>query len=166
MNTRDALDRAKALGLDLVEVAGNTDPPVCRLVDYGKFKYQQSKLQKNNRSRTTKTKEIKLRIVTDTNDYNVKVARAEGFLAAGHKVRVQLRFRSRENAHHDLGFVMFNKVIEDLKTMANVDQPPKLGGNTMLMALTPLPEKQRVRKFTKHLEAGFDADSDEYDAQD
>ena len=72
MNTRDALEKAKALGLDLVEVAGNADPPVCRVVDYGKYKYQQAKLQKNNKSRTVKLKEIKLRIGTDTNDYNVK----------------------------------------------------------------------------------------------
>ena len=75
MNTRDALEKARALGLDLVEVAGNADPPVCRVVDYGKYKYQQAKLQKNNKSRTVKLKEIKLRIGTDTNDYNVKMAR-------------------------------------------------------------------------------------------
>lgn len=74
MNTRDALEKAKALGLDLVEVAGNADPPVCRVVDYGRYKYQQSKLQKNNKSRTIKLKEVKLRIGTDTNDYNVKLA--------------------------------------------------------------------------------------------
>ena len=80
MNTREALEKAKALGLDLVEVASNADPPVCRVVDYGRYKYQQSKLQKTNKSRTIKLKEVKLRIGTDTNDYNVKMARTESFL--------------------------------------------------------------------------------------
>ena len=127
MNTRDALEKAKALGLDLVEVASNADPPVCRVVDYGRYKYQQSKLQKNNKSRTIKLKEVKLRIGTDTNDYNVKMARTESFLDHGHKVRFQLRFRGRENAHHELGYDMLNKVIADMKTMAQVDQPPRLG---------------------------------------
>lgn len=166
MNTRDALDYAKSYGLDLVEVAATADPPVCRVIDYGKFKYLQAKLQKNNKTRTIKMKEVKLRIGTDTNDYNVKLARAESFLDYGHKVRFQLRFRGRENAHHELGFVMLNKVIDDLKTMAQVDQAPRLGGNTMNMALAPLPKAQRVKKFTAHLEAGFDAEDEQYDAED
>ena len=145
MNTREALEKAKALGLDLVEVASNADPPVCRVVDYGRYKYQQSKLQKTNKSRTIKLKEVKLRIGTDTNDYNVKMARTESFLDHGHKVRFQLRFRGRENAHHELGYDMLNKVIADMKTMAQVDQPPRLAGNTMHMVLAPLPAAQRVK---------------------
>ncbi len=164
MNTREALEKAKAVGLDLVEVASSADPPVCRVIDYGKFKYLQAKLQKNNKSKTIKLKEVKLRIGTDTNDYNVKMARTESFLGEGHKVRFQLRFRGRENAHHELGFEMMNKVIADMKTMGQVDQPPKLGGNTMHMVLTPLPANQRVKKFKKHLDADFDVDSTEFDA--
>ena len=166
MNTRDALEKAKALGLDLVEVASNADPPVCRVVDYGRYKYQQSKLQKNNKSRTIKLKEVKLRIGTDTNDYHVKMARTESFLDHGHKVRFQLRFRGRENAHHELGYDMLNKVIADMKTMAQVEQPPRLAGNTMHMVLAPLPAAQRVKKFTAHLDADFDSEDSAFDAED
>ena len=166
MNTREALEKAKALGLDLVEVASNADPPVCRVVDYGRYKYQQSKLQKTNKSRTIKLKEVKLRIGTDTNDYNVKMARTESFLDHGHKVRFHLRFRGRENAHHELGYDMLNKVIADMKTMAQVDQPPRLAGNTMHMVLAPLPAAQRVKKFTAHLDADFDSEDSAFDAED
>lgn len=127
MNTRDALEKAKALGLDLVEVAGKPIRPCAAWWTMDGYKYQQSKLQKNNKSRTIKLKEVKLRIGTDTNDYNVKLARAESFLDHGHKVRFQLRFRGRENAHQELGYDMFNKVIADLKTMAQVDQAPAPG---------------------------------------
>ncbi len=166
LNTREALEKAKMLGLDLVEVASTADPPVCRLVDYGRYKYQQSKLQKNNKSKVIRMKEVKLRIGTDTNDYNVKMARTEDFLDHGHKVRFQLRFRGRENAHHELGFDMMQRVIDDLKTMAQVDQAPRLAGNTMNMALAPLPAAQRVKKFRAHLDEGFDSESEEFDAVD
>ncbi len=166
MNTRDALQLAKSMGLDLVEMAAAADPPVCRIIDYGKYKYQQSKLQKNNKSKTVRMKEIKLRIGTDTNDYNVKMARTESFLDHGHKVRFQLRFKGRENAHRELGFDMLNRVIEDLKTMGQVDQQPRLAGNTMNMVLSPLPAQQRVKKFKAHLDEDFDSESAEHDAVD
>lgn len=166
MPTREALEKAKSVGLDLVEVAPNADPPVCRIIDYGKYKYMQAKLQKNNRARTVKMKEVKLRIGTDVNDYNVKMARSEQFLDHGHKVRFQLRFKGRENAHQSLGLDVMTKVVEDLKTMGQVDQAAKLAGNTVTMVLTPLPAAQRVKKFKKYEEADFDAESEEYDAQD
>ncbi len=166
MATRDALARAKEIGLDLVEVAPNADPPVCRLIDYGKFKYMQAKMQKNNKAKTVRMKEIKLRIGTDVNDYNVKMARTEQFLDHGHKVRFQLRFRGRENAHQQLGLEVMAKVVEDMKTMGKVDQPAKLAGNTVTMVLTPLPAAQRVKKFKKYEEADFDAESSEFDAED
>ncbi len=166
LQTRDALAKAKEIGLDLVEVAPNADPPVCRIIDYGKFKYLQAKLQKTNKAKTVRMKEVKLRIGTDVNDYNVKMSRAEQFLDQGHKCRFQLRFRGRENAHHDLGLEVMVKVCEDLKGIAAVDQAPKLSGNTVNMALTPLPEAQRVRKFMKYQEADFDTESEEYDATD
>ncbi len=131
MNTRDALEKARALGLDLVEVAGNADPPVCRVVDYGKYKYQQAKLQKNNKSRTVKLKEIKLRIGTDTNDYNVENGPYGKLPGPWPQGPLPLRFRGRENAHQELGYDVFNKVIADMKTMAQVDQAPRLAGSTM-----------------------------------
>lgn len=166
MSAREALEKAKAVGLDLVEVAPNAEPPVCRIIDYGKYKYLQSKLQKTNKARTVKMKEIKLRIGTDVNDYNVKMSRAESFLDYGHKVRFQLRFRGRENAHHELGLEVMQKVAEDLKTMGQVDQPARLSGNTASMALSPLPANQRMKKFKKYEEEDFDADSEEFDARD
>ena len=166
MSTRDALAKAKEIGLDLVEVAPNADPPVCRLIDYGKYKYMQAKLQKSNKTKAVRMKEIKLRIGTDVNDYNVKMARTEQFLDHGHKVRFQLRFRGRENAHQQLGLEVMAKVVEDMKTMGKVDQPAKLAGNTVTMVLTPLPNGQRVKKFKKYEEADFDAESDEFDATD
>lgn len=166
MQTRDALTKAKEIGLDLVEVAPNADPPVCRLIDYGKYKYMQAKLQKGNKAKTTRLKEVKLRVGTDVNDYNVKMARTEQFLDHGHKVRFQLRFRARENAHKELGLEMMAKVVEDMKTMGQVDQAAKLAGNTVTMVLTPLPAAQRVKKFKKYEDENFDTESEEFDAQD
>ena len=147
MDTREALQKAKSIGLDLVEVAANVNPPVCRIVDYGKYKYEQSKLKKGKPKTTTKMKEVKFRVRTEDHDYNIKMGRAENFLSDGHKVRIQLQFRGRENAHRDLGFVVMKRIAEDLKTMANVDQPARLSGRNLGMVLSPLPKEQRVRKF-------------------
>ena len=166
MQTRDALAKAKEIGLDLVEVAPNADPPVCRLIDYGKYKYMQAKLQKGNKAKATRLKEVKLRVGTDVNDYNVKMGRTEQFLDHGHKVRFQLRFRARENAHKELGLEMMAKVVEDMKTMGQVDQPAKLAGNTVTMVLAPLPAAQRVKKFKKYEDENFDTESEEFDAKD
>lgn len=163
LNTRDALDKAKELGMDLVEVATTADPPVCRIIDYGRYKYQQAKLQKSNKSKVTRMKEIKFRVGTDSHDYNIKMARAEGFLAEGHKVRIQLQFRGRENAHHELGFEVMTKVVGDMKTMATIDQAARLAGRAIGMVLTPLPEGQRIRKFKAHLDENFDANSEEFE---
>ena len=164
--TRDALTKAKELGLDLVEVAPNADPPVCRIIDYGKYKYMQAKQQKNSKSKVVRMKEVKLRIGTDVNDYNVKMGRTEQFLDHGHKVRFQLRFKGRENAHQQMGLDVMAKVAEDMKTMARVDQPAKLVGNTVSMVLSPLPNGQRVKKFKKYEEDDFDTESAEFDAKE
>ena len=166
MSAKDAMKLAEEAGLDLVKIAPTAKPPVCKIVDYGKFKYMQAKLQKNNKSKVTKMKEVKLRVGTDVNDYNVKMARTEQFLDHGHKVRFQLRFRNRENAHRELGLDVMAKVVEDMKPMGQVDQPAKLAGNTVTMVLAPLPANQRVKKFKKYEEADFDAESDEFDATD
>ena len=167
--TRDeALSRAEDEGLDLVEIQPNADPPVCKIMDYGKFRFQEQKkkAEARKRQKIVELKEIKLRIGTDTNDYNVKMARTESFLDHGHKVRFQLRFRGRENAHQELGYDVFNKVIADMKTMAQVDQAPRLAGNTMHMVLSPLPAQQRVKKFTAHLDKDFDSEDSAFDAED
>lgn len=147
MNTREAVDKAKAVGMDLVEVAPNAKPPVCRVCNYGKYKYEQAKLKKKSPKTVNKIKEIKLRVGTDSHDYNIKLARAEQFLDDGNKVRVRLQFRGRENAHRDIGFVVLKRVAEDLKLIANVDQQARLAGRAVNMMLSPLPEGQRKRRF-------------------
>lgn len=147
MSAREAVDKAKRVGLDLVEVAPNAKPPVCRVCDYGKYKYEQSKLKKQNLKTTLRTKEIKLRVGTDTHDYNIKLARSEQFLDQGNKVRIRLQFRGRENAHREIGFEVLKKVAEDLKAIANVDLPARLAGRAVTMLLSPLPKEQRVRHF-------------------
>ena len=147
MNTREAVEKAKAVGMDLVEVAPNAKPPVCRVCNYGKYKYEQAKLKKKSPKTVNRIKEIKLRVGTDTHDYNIKLARAEQFLDEGNKVRVRLQFRGRENAHRDIGFVVLTKVAEDLKLIAAVDQQARLAGRAVSMMLTPLPEGQRKRTF-------------------
>ena len=164
MSSREALAKAQAAGLDLVEIAGQADPPVCKIVDYGKFKYEQSKLKKQKSKSATRMKEVKLRVGTGQHDYNIKMGRAEGFLDANHKCRFVLQFRGRENAHKDLGFVVLNRIIEDLKTMAQVDQPPRLNGRAVAMILSPLPQHQRKRKF--HLFHGELIDEDDDDDDD
>ena len=139
MKTNAALAKARELELDLVEISPKADPPVCRIIEYGKYKYEQSKKKKASDSHKQKTKEIQLRIAIDEHDYGIKLARAERFLAQGDKLVVQLRFRGRENAHKDLGFELMKKVCEDLNTLGKVDLPPNLRGKRVTMTLSPLP---------------------------
>ena len=140
MSPQDGLAEAKRRGLDLVEVAAKADPPVCRIVDYGKYKYEQAKLKKAGGAKPTpKLKEVKFRVRTDPHDYNIKLSHAEDFLEAGNKVRIQLQFRGRENAHHDVGFAVMQKIKGDLTSMGHVDMEPKLAGRQITMMLSPLP---------------------------
>jgi len=164
MTVRDALLKAQSVGLDLVEIAPQADPPVCKIIDYGKFKYEQAKLKKQKSKSSTRMKEIKLRVGTGQHDYNIKMGRVEGFLDAGHKVRVVIQFKGRENAHKDLGFVAMQRIIDDLKSIANVDQAPRLGGRVIAMTLSPLPQGQRKRKF--HLFHGELLEEDDHDDED
>ncbi|MEP4078536.1 translation initiation factor IF-3 [Haloferula sp.] len=166
MPPAEALQKAKLVGLDLVEIAAKADPPVCRIIDYGKYKYEQAKLSKQQKTskNATRMKEIKFRVRTEQHDYNIKLGRIETFLDEGHKVRVVLQYRGRENAHKELGFDKLNRIIGDLKTMANVDQPPRLSGRAVGMLLSPLPQAQRQRKF--HLYHGELIDEDEFAAEE
>ncbi len=161
MSARDALAKAQALGLDLVEIAAQVDPPVCKIVDYGKYKYEQAKLKKQKSKSATRMKEVKFRVGTGQHDYNIKLGRAETFLEGNHKVRFVLQFRGRENAHKDLGFVVLQRIVEDLKTMAQVDQAPRLNGRAVAMILSPLPSHQRKRKF--HLFHGELMEEDDFE---
>lgn len=144
--THKALKKAKELGLDLVEIAPHAKPPVCRIVDYGKYKYEQSKQKKTDKPKK-REKEVKFRVNIGDHDYSIKMTHAEDFLAHGFKVRVQLQFRGRQMAHKDLGFKLMDRVKEDLDSMAHVDLEPKLNNRNILMMLSPLPKEKQVRKF-------------------
>src|SRR6266478_204132 len=147
MKLNDALKHAQSLGLDLVEVAPQAVPPVCRVVDYGKFKYEQSKQEKDKRSAGSKLKEVKFRVNIDQHDYETKLRHAEEFLDKGNKVRVQLQYRGREMAHQELGMQLMETIKRDLSTMANAEQEPKLQGRNVTMTLAPLPVNKRKRQF-------------------
>lgn len=164
MSSRDALYKAQSLGLDLVEIAGQVDPPVCKIIDYGKYKYEQAKLKKQKSKSATRMKEVKFRVGTGQHDYNIKLGRAEGFLEGNHKCRFVLQFRGRENAHKELGFTVLNRIIDDLKGMAQVDQAPRLNGRAVAMILAPLPAHQRKRKF--HLFHGELMEEDDFEDDD
>jgi translation initiation factor IF-3 len=164
MSSRDALIKAQSVGLDLVEIAGQADPPVCKIIDYGKYKYTQAKLKKGKSKSSTKMKEVKFRVGTGSHDYNIKLGRAETFLEGNHKVRFVLQFKGRENAHKELGFVVLKRIIEDLKTMAAVDQQPRLNGRAVAMILSPLPAHQRKRHF--HLFHGELIEEDDHDEEE
>ena len=166
MLTSEALKVAKAKGLDLVEVSANANPPVCRIVDYGKYKYDQKKKQKETPKKTHKIKEVKFRVGIDPHDYEIKMTRGEHFLSHGDKLRVQLMFRGRQMAHKEIGFELMNKVKEDLKTMAHVDMEPRAAGRNITMMLSPLPEHQRKRKFTKLNAEDFEGHEEEEDHHD
>jgi len=146
--THKALKKAKELGLDLVEIAPHARPPVCRIVDYGKYKYEQAKQKKADKPKK-REKEVKFRVNIDPHDYGIKMMHAEDFLAHGFKVRVQLQFRGRQMAHKELGFELMQRVKEDLSTMANCDLEPKLNNRNILMMLSPLPPEKQKRKFRK-----------------
>ena len=169
MSSKEALDKAKLVGLDLVEIAAKADPPVCRIIDYGKYKYEQAKLkkqQKTNSKNVSRMKEVKFRVRTEEHDYNIKLNRLETFLDEGHKARVILQFRGRENAHREIGFEKMERIIGDLKTMANVDQPPRLSGRVIGMTFSPLPKEQRKRRFQLFHGELIDEDDFEDDEED
>ena len=147
MRIQDAVRKAQELGLDLVEVAPTAQPPVCRIVDFGKFKYETAKHDKEKKGGGSKLKEIKFRVNIDQHDYETKLRHAEEFLDKANKVRVQLQFRGREMAHQELGMQLMEEIKRDLATMASVEQEPKLMGKSILMTLAPLPANRRKRRF-------------------
>jgi translation initiation factor IF-3 len=150
MRLDEGIRRARALGLDLVEIAPNAQPPVCRIVDFGKFRYDLSKQEKEKKHTVSKVKEVKFRVNIDEHDYLTKIRHAEDFLDKGNKVKIQLQFRGREMAHKELGMQVVQRVRVDLSGMAHVDMEPKLVGRAIGMTLSPLPANKRHRKFSKH----------------
>src|SRR5881396_3643912 len=153
MKLNDALRKAQNLGLDLVEVAATANPPVCKIIDFGKFRYDISKHTKDKKPASSKLKEIKFRVNIDEHDYVTKIRHGEEFLDRGNKVRVQLQFRGREMAHQEFGMQLMAKVKNDLAGMSQVEMEPKLAGRNITMTLSPLPASRRKRKFTVPPEA-------------
>ena len=134
-----ALEAAEEVGLDLVEIVPTADPPVCKILDYGKFKFQEQKKKNEARKRqkVVEVKEIKLRPNIDIHDYEVKAKAMERFFEEGDKVKLTLRFRGREMAHMELGMQLLNKVREETAAIAKVEAEPKLEGRQMMMVLAP-----------------------------
>ena len=139
VDTDSALQRAIDAGLDLVEVSPNAEPPVCKIIDHGKLKYQEQKKRNEARKKqkTIDVKEIKLRPNIDTHDYDVKMRNARRFIDDGDKVKVTLRFRGREMAHQDLGAQVLERVRTELDEIAKVEQMPKMEGRQMVMVISP-----------------------------
>ena len=140
---QEALRMAGEMDVDLVEIAAAASPPVCRLIDYGKFKYQEQKRAAEAKARQTviEIKEVKFRPGTDDGDYNIKLRNIRRFLGDGDKVKVTLRFRGREITHQDLGLDLLNRIREDLADVIQVEQCPKLEGRQMIMMLAPARKK-------------------------
>jgi len=135
----DARERALEAGLDLVEISPNSVPPVCKILDFGKYKYQAQKkaAEARKKQRTVEIKEIKMRPNIDTHDYDVKMRSMSRFFEEGDKVKVTLRFRGREMAHQNLGVQLLNKVKQDTTEIAKVESEPRLEGRQMVMVLAP-----------------------------
>src|SRR5690348_13870172 len=136
---KEALDMAADAGLDLVEIAPNADPPVCKILDYGKFKYEEQKKKNEARKKQKiiEVKEIKLRPSIDDHDYAVKMRSMNKFIEEGDKVKVTMRFRGRELAHQELGMNVLMRVKEDLDEIAKVEQFPRMEGRQMTMVVSP-----------------------------
>lgn len=139
MATVEALKVAGESGLDLVEIAPNAEPPVCRVMDYGKFRFEQSKKQQSakKKQKQIQVKEVKFRPSTDVGDYEVKLRNLKRFLGEGDRAKVTLRFRGREMAHQELGLELLQRVEQDLAEFGIVEQEPKMEGRQMVMVIAP-----------------------------
>ena len=139
MSASRALGHAEDAGLDLVEISPNANPPVCKIMDYGKFKYETQKKEAEARKnqKTIEIKEVKFRPNTDTHDYDVKMRNVLKFLENGDKVKVTLRFRGREMAHQDLGRQLLERVADDVEEIGKVENMPKMEGRQMVMMIGP-----------------------------
>lgn len=144
MPTREALRRAQEKGLDLVNVAPDARPPVCRIMNYGRYKYEQSKREKEARKKQKiiTIKEIRLRPTIDEHDYQVKLRNTKRFLTDGDKVKVSVRFRGRQVVHADNGKQLLERMAEEIKDLGSVERMPRLEGSQMIMILTPRSEEK------------------------
>ena len=150
VSVSEALRMASELDVDLVEISATATPPVCRLMDYGKFKYQEQKKAAEAKARQTviDIKEIKFRPGTDDGDYNIKMRNIRRFLAEGDKCKITLRFRGREITHQDLGLALLNRIRDDLGDLIVIEQFPKLEGRQMIMMIAPGRKKIAAKPAT------------------
>ena len=139
LTSEEALAKAGSVGLDLVEVSPNAEPPVCRIMDFGKYRFENSKKKQGakKKQRRTQVKEIKFRPRTEVGDYKTKLGKLTKFLENGDKTKVTMRFRGREFAHQELGMELLKRVVADLEEIANVEQMPGMEGRQMVMVLGP-----------------------------
>lgn len=144
----EAMQMAVRNGLDLVEVSPNAEPPVCRIMDYGKFKYEQSRKEREARKHqhSGEMKEIKFHANVAEHDFDTKVNHIRGFLGRGIKVKASLYFRGRENAHRELGFEVMNRVLKETQELSSVDMTPRLIGNSIVMVLSPRSGKSHAHR--------------------
>lgn len=140
VQTRDALKMAEEEGLDLVEISPTARPPVCKIMDFGKYKYEQEKQRRAAKKHQSviELKEIQLRPATDKHDLDVKIKHIKRFLEEGNKAKITVRFRGREMAHRDLGMDLLKKMIEEIGVLAKVDQAPKFEGKMLTAVLAPI----------------------------
>jgi translation initiation factor IF-3 len=139
MTAREAVQKAYAVGLDLLEISPNADPPVCKILDFGKFKYEQQKKRNEakKKQKVIEIKEIKVRPNIDENDYQVKMRAMKSFIEEGDKVKVTLRFRGREMAHQDIGIRVLERIRSELDATTKVEQMPRMENRQMVMVLSP-----------------------------
>jgi translation initiation factor IF-3 len=168
LDVHQALQEARRHNLDLVEVSPKSRPPVCKILDYGKFRYELAKKDKEARKQNSaaKVKELKFHVNIEEHDYATKLRNAEQFLFKGMKAKMMLIFRGREMQHQELGRELVARIRKDLEHVGSADAEPKLVGRNINLMLTPLPIRKRVRKFTKETDEEFADDSDQPDADD
>ena len=147
LDTAKAVNLALEVGLDLVEVAPNAAPPVCRIMDFGKYVYEEQKKHSHSKTTASKIKEIEFTARIEQHDYETKLRHAEEFLHHGNKVKMRLKFRGREMAHTEIGFDVMKRAVADLASMGHPDSDPKLIGRNIHVMLTPLSPNKRKPKF-------------------
>ena len=168
MPPEEAVKIAKSQGLDLVEVAASARPPVCRILEFGKYKYELSKNKRNKEKTAKRIKEAKFRPRIEEHDYMTKVRRSEKFLHQGNKLKITLMFRGREMEHVELGMDLVKQAIKDLSGVGKPDDEPKLNGRFIIVSMSPLPKNQRILKYNslEDMETDETDDSSEEESEE
>ncbi len=159
LDTPKAINLALEVGLDLVEVAPNATPPVCRIMDFGKYVYEEQKKSSHSKATASKIKEIEFSARIEQNDFYTKLRHAEEFLSHGNKVKLRLKFRGREMAHTEIGFDVIKRAVSELSGMGHPDSEARLLGRNINVMLSPLPENKRKPKF--HVDEDGESEGDE-----